>query len=103
MSERGMKKWAPYKSLPEYNPKVIEMKKSRHKIEKPKLSSDEAEQINEILKNYHNQELELKYFKNSEIYKYIIYIKKIDIINRVIISTDGDKYSLINIVGLKNI
>ena len=46
MSERGIKKWAPYKSLPEHDPKIIEMRKNRNKIEKPTLSDDEIEKIN---------------------------------------------------------
>ena len=52
MSDRGMKKWAPYKSLPEQDPHLINTKKNKTKIDKPLISSEEAEVINEILSNY---------------------------------------------------
>lgn len=97
-----MKKWAPYKSLPEHDPKIIEMKKNRQKVEKPKLSMDEAEIINEILATYQGQQLEMKYFSHGEIQVFLIFIAKIDVFNGYLISTDKKKYYLKNIVGLKN-
>lgn len=101
MSERGIKKWAPYKSLPEHDPKIIEMKKNRNKIEKPTLSDDEIEKINAILTNYNGELLDVSYFENGEINNYQITIKKIDIINQIIISNDRKKYYLKNIAGIK--
>ena len=57
MSERGMKKWAPYKSLNEQEHYLNKLHKDNEKVEKPKISSDAAEEINEILVNYHGEEL----------------------------------------------
>ena len=56
MSDRGMKKWAPYKSLIEQDVYLNKMKKEKEKISKPIISSEEAENINEILTNYHGEE-----------------------------------------------
>ena len=52
MSERGMKKWAPYKSLNEQDKYLKKVSDNNKKISKPQISSDEAEEINEILVNY---------------------------------------------------
>ena len=53
MSERGMKKWAPYKSLNEQEDYLNKLHKKQEKVERPRISSDEADNINEILVNYH--------------------------------------------------
>ena len=85
MSDRGMKKWAPYKSLIEQDVYLNKMKKEKEKISKPIISSEEAENINEILTNYHGEELEVSYFRNSEILTEKIIIKTIDVVNKKLI------------------
>ena len=45
MSDRGMKKFAPYASLIEQNDYLERMRYEKNKIEKPKLSSEKAEEI----------------------------------------------------------
>lgn len=49
--DRGMKKWQPFASLIEYNDYYDEMLVKRQKKEKPELSSDQKEEINEVLEN----------------------------------------------------
>jgi hypothetical protein len=44
MSERGMKKWAPYKSLPEQEKYLRKLKEDQEKVSRPVMSSDEAEE-----------------------------------------------------------
>ena len=56
MSDRGMKKWAPYKSLVEQEKYLKKAHDDNEKIERPILSSDEMEEINEKLVNYSNEE-----------------------------------------------
>ena len=80
-----MKKWAPYKSLIEQDVYLNKMKKEKEKISKPIISSEEAENINEILTNYHGEELEVSYFRNSEILTEKIIIKTIDVVNKKLI------------------
>lgn len=83
-----MKKWAPYKSLPEQDPHLINMRKNKKKIDKPTISNEEAERINEILIDYHGQKLKVTYFKNGELFDLETTIKKIDIYNQKLILED---------------
>ena len=48
MSERGMKKWAPYKSLIEQEKYLKKAHQDNEVIARPVISSDEAEEKNEI-------------------------------------------------------
>ena len=54
-----MKKWAPYKSLNEQADFINKMYYEKHKIERPKISSDVAQEINEILLTYNNEILQI--------------------------------------------
>ena len=78
MSDRGIKKWAPYKSLTEQDFSLSKQKEKEEKIEKPKISADFAEEINEILINYHGEELTIGYYRNGKIFEVTDRIKKID-------------------------
>ena len=93
MSDRGMKKWAPYKSLKEQWSSLDNLHQNKQKVEKPLISNEEAEEINEILTNYHGEEVEITYYRNGEILKEKSVIKKIDafekklyLINRKVIT-----------------
>ena len=85
MSERGMKKWAPYKSLVEQEQYLKKVYDEKQKVEKPKISSDEAELINEILINYQGEELIITYWRNNKINTVSTVLKKIDALNKKII------------------
>ena len=78
MSDRGIKKWAPYKTLSEQDFNMSKQKEKEEKIEKPTISADFAEEINEILVNYHGEELTINYYKNGKIIEVVDRIKKID-------------------------
>ncbi len=85
MSDRGMKKWAPYKSLNEQEYFMEQMRESRSRIEKPIISEDLAEEINQTLTNATNETLLIfRFYKNGHIYEIEQYIKEIDLINRII-------------------
>ena len=103
MSDRGMKKWAPYKSLIEQDVYLNKMKKEKEKISKPIISSEEAENINEILTNYHGEELEVSYFRNSEILTEKIIIKTIDVVNKKLILLNRRVIYFKEIVSLSRI
>ena len=85
MSERGMKKWAPYKSLVEQEKYLNKAHDDNQKIERPQMSSDEAESINEILVNYQGEELIIAYWRNNKINTISSILKKIDPANKKII------------------
>jgi len=101
MSDRGMKKWAAYKALIEQEPKNLQMEINRTKCDKPILSEESQESINEILTNYNGEELIVTIYKNGFITEKNIVIKKIDPYERKLILKDCSIISLDSIVGLK--
>ena len=101
MSDRGMKKWAPYKSLNEQWSTLDKLYKNEDKVEKPQISNEVAEEINDILVNYHGQELEFYYYKNGYILKEKSTIKKIDAFNRKLILNNQKIILLKDLVGIK--
>ena len=101
MSDRGMKKWAPYKTLEDQWSTLDRLYKSEKKVEKPLISNEVAEEINEKLVNYQGQELEFYYYKNGRILKEKSTIKKIDAFNRKLILDNTRIIFLKDLVGLK--
>jgi len=85
MSERGMKKWAPYKSLNEQEDYLKKLHNKQEKAERPSISSDEADNINEILVNYHGEELLIAYWRNDKINTVSSILSKIDPANKKIV------------------
>ena len=85
MSERGMKKWAPYKSLIEQEKYLKKAHQNNEKVERPTISSDEADNINEILVNYHGEELVISYWRNNKLCTVSTVLSKIDPINKKIV------------------
>ena len=88
MSERGMKKWAPYKSLIEQESYLNKLHENNQKVEKPRISSDEAELINEILVNYQGEVLLITYWRGGKINTISAILKKIDPLNKKIVLQD---------------
>ena len=78
MSDRGIKKWAPYKTLSEQDFNMAKQKEKEQKVEKPTISSEFAEEINNILVNYHGEELTIGYYRNGKVLEITDCIKKID-------------------------
>jgi len=103
MSDRGMKKWAPYKSLIEQDPALLEMEHKRKKVDRPIVSEDVAEEINEILTNYNGETLLIKIYKNGYISEVETTIAKIDPVERRLILPDRKNIYLKDIVGLSKI
>ena len=68
MSDRGMKKWAPYSSLIEQATCLEEMKYQRNKIEKPILTQDQKDKIEYALQSYQKgQIVKIKFFNDGYI------------------------------------
>ena len=101
MSDRGMKKWAPYKTLEDECSTLDNLYKSEEKVEKPLISNEVADEINGKLVNYQGQEYEFYYYKNGKILKEKSTIKKIDAFNRNLLLTNGIKISLRDLIGIK--
>ena len=103
MSERGMKKWAPYKSLVEQEKYLKKIHDDQEKIEKPQISSDEAELINEILMNYQGEELTIEFWRNNKINTISAVLKKIDPENKKIVLQDRRTIYFSEIIKLERI
>ena len=77
-SDRGMMKWAPYQSLIEQGKYLAELRERRSRVPRPLISSDRAEEINEVLVNYESGPVKARYWKDGHIYEFVDDIKKID-------------------------
>lgn len=90
MSDRGMKKWAPFSSLIEQSTMLEEMFYEKNKKAKPTISNERAQKINQILANYHGEKLRIKYYYDGYLYETVTSIKRIDTLNRKLIFEDGN-------------
>ena len=66
--DRGMKKWAPYKSLIEQEASLKKLRYQKNKKEKPKIFTERAEEINSILSFYNNETLAIKFYEDGYLY-----------------------------------
>ena len=103
MSERGMKKWAPYKSLIEQEKYLKKAEEKNQTQERPVLSSEEAELINEILVNYQGEELQISYWRNEKINILETTIKKIDPLEKKIVLPDRKTISFLELIKIERI
>lgn len=103
MSERGMKKWAPYKSLIEQEKYLKKAHQDNNVVKKPTLSSDEAEQINEILVNYRGEELEITYWRNDKLNTVSTILVKIDPLNKKIVLPERRTIYFSELISLERI
>ena len=90
MSDRGMKKWAPFSSLIEQSTMLNEMFYEKHKQAKPSISTERANKINQILSNYSGERIRIKYFYDGYIYEFVTVVKRIDVLNRKLVFEDGN-------------
>lgn len=90
MSDRGMKKWAPFSSLIEQSVVLNEMFYEKNKSVKPSISKERASKINSILVNYHGELVLIKYFYDGYVYELKTTIKRVDSINKKLILEEGN-------------
>ena len=98
-----MKKWAPYKSLNEQEDYLKRLHNNQEKVERPQISSEVAEEMNEILVNYHGEELVIAYFRNEKINEITSVIKKIDVDNKKIVLPDRKTIYFVELIGLERL
>ena len=96
-----MKKWAPYKTLNEQWETLDKLEKSDEYVEKPKISNEVAEEINDKLVNYSGEELEFYYYKRGKILKEKSTIKKIDAFEKKLVLNSDVTIYLKDLVGIK--
>ncbi len=88
MNDRGMLKWAPYKSLERQADYLAKLEYERNKIPCPQMSSDKAEEINYILTNHQNDTLVAKYWHDGYIYTIHGKIRQISTMDRFLLIED---------------
>lgn len=89
MSDRGMKKWAPFKALKDQDALISKAIEKKKEVECPILSSDQLEKISRclgLLKE--GQEFELTYYKEGHIYNIKTIFKKVDEYSRRLFTKD---------------
>lgn len=101
MSDRGMKKWNAYKALPEHDVAINGEYKKKEKVEKPLISQEEAEIINEILVSYNGEELIITYYRGGYLYTIADTLKKVDPYEKRIVTTNNGKVAFRELVKLK--
>jgi hypothetical protein len=89
MSDRGMKKWAPYASLIEQKGTMNRMKSNRTKQNKPLLSSEAADAINRALFENMGKVVQILYFDNGERKKIQTTLLALKIEDKQIKTSDG--------------
>ena len=96
MQDRGYKKWAPFNSVMNDNIIINEILKDKIKINKPPLSEDQIEFLNEkIFEAYTNHlKIKLSIFKNMNIIELTGYINNININKKYI--TFNNSYIYLN-------
>ena len=100
MSNRGMKKWAPFSSLIEQATCLEQMKYQRNKIERPILTEDRKEKINYVLQSYEKgQIVKIEFFNDGYLYYINTTIKRIELENRKLILEHG-KLDFINLIDI---
>ena len=103
MSDRGMKKWAPFSSLIEQATCLEEMKYQRNKIPKPVLTDDQKEKIEYVLQTYQKgQTVKIKFYNDGYLYVIETQIKRIDIENRCLVLANG-KLKFENIIDIDSL
>ena len=67
MSDRGMKKWMPFRALKEQQIALEKLRKEKKKIPKPLISQEQARHIDHVLHHHENREITFLYFEEGEI------------------------------------
>ena len=101
MSDRGMKKWAPYKSLIEQEVFINKMRVNKNKIEKPILCEEEIEKINYYLTEKRCRTLIFSIFEDGYIYKIQTKIKTIDQYTKSIVFENNLKINLYDLIDIE--
>lgn len=88
MSERGMKKWAPFASLIEQKSTIEKMRQQRNKQSKPRLSQEAAEALNAALQQSLGKKIKVRFFYQNTIYIETFTVTKLDEDNKKLICAE---------------
>ena len=100
--DRGIIKWAPFDALVGYGAMIREMKLRLSKKDKPLLSDDQYDELNQKLMVAFHQDLEISivYYEDGYTKSTWGKIKKIDALNQVIILNPFDRIKATDIIEI---
>lgn len=99
-TQRGMKKWQPFNALEQFSEYINKTYSEHNKIEKPLLSDEQIEDLNEKLSSYNHDLVFITHFNNGYINKIQGIITKIDIQNQTL-TIDKTRIHLSNLLKLE--
>lgn len=67
MKDRGMMKWAAYKSLDRQSDFLSKMLYEKNKIEKPLISNEQAEKIDSFIRGYKGDSVKARFYSDGYI------------------------------------
>lgn len=101
LRDRGMVKWAPYKSLPEQEDYLEKMEEEKNKVDKPLLSDDELIELDTKLSTYNRGDLiSIEYYDYGFIKTVDDYLDYIDTINKRIVLKNRMSIPVSNVLSL---
>lgn len=101
LRDRGMVKWAPYKSLPEQEDYLEKMEEEKNKVDKPLLSDDELIELDTKLSTYNREDsISIEYYDYGFIKTVDDYLDYIDAINKRIVLKNRMSIPVSNVLSL---
>lgn len=100
MSDRGMKKWRPFSSLEEQKPSLQQMKYQKGRCAKPKISSDQAEKIDDLLHDFKGNIFRITYYEDGYLLTLEETIKNVSCQDHVI-ETESKIIAFSNLINLE--
>lgn len=102
---RGIVKWAPFATIPEQHERLKEYMQDQNKIDKPELSDDQLNTLNDtlIFKMFHEPNIEVSYFEDGYIQSIEGYIHKVDTHQQILHLYEGTGLSKINLKDIVEI
>jgi len=102
LRDRGMVKWAPYKSLPEQEFYLKEMELEKLRCERPSLDQQTINKLNETIKLIQkNDSITITYYEDGFIIKENLKFKYFDYVTNEILFKEHSNIKLINILDLE--
>ena len=102
MHDRGMIKWAPFASVINGNEVIREIEEEQTRIEKPILSEEQIENLEEtLIEAYNNSNVvEVLFYKQYHMYKITGIITKLDGATKKITINNNKTLFFSNIIGI---
>ncbi|HAX03148.1 MAG: hypothetical protein A2Y45_06915 [Tenericutes bacterium GWC2_34_14] len=100
--DRGIIKWAPFDALVGYGAMIRELKLRLNRLDKPELSDDQYDEMNQklMIANHQDIEISVTYYEDGYFKTTYGKIKKIDTISKMIILTPFARLSISDIIDI---